>query len=62
MAALSVEQVMERFVMSRETVLQMFRRHDSPAYKIGPNPKSPWRVDEDDFKKYMQELAKTSKG
>lgn len=62
MTALTVEQTMERFCMSRESVLENFRRRDSPAYKVTPNKTAPWRVDEDDFKLWLQESSKEYKG
>jgi hypothetical protein len=62
MQALTVEQTMERFKMGRETVLEVFRKEDSPAYKVGPYSKSPWRVDEEDFKEYLKAKSKQFKG
>lgn len=62
MAALTVEETMERFNMGRETVLGVFRQKDSPAYKLGPYSKSPWRVDEEEFKAYLLKVSKQYKG
>jgi hypothetical protein len=53
---------MERFNMGRETVLGVFRQKDSPAYKLGPYSKSPWRVDEEEFKAYLLKVSKQYKG
>ena len=62
MEALTVEQTCERFQMGRETVLQLFRRQGSPAYRTGEGAKSTWRVDDEDFKAYLTKLAEAYKG
>lgn len=62
MKALDVKQTRERFRMSQETVLQLFRRKDSPAYRTGDGSRSEWRVDEEDFKSYLLKLADPYKG
>lgn len=62
MEALTVKQTCERFQMGQETVLQLFRRKDSPAYRTGDGTRSKWRVDDEDFKKYLTQLAEPYKG
>ncbi len=62
MSALTTEQVMERFqIKSIDTAMELFRRKGSPAYKVGKG-RGHWRVDEDDFKKYLQQEAEKYKG
>lgn len=61
MASLTTTQVMERFnIGSDKTVLELFRKKGSPAYKIGTG-RGHWRVDEDDFKKYLQRECEKDK-
>lgn len=53
MTALTTEQTMERFgIGSDKTVLELFRKKGSPAYKIGTG-RGHWRVDEEDFKAFL---------
>lgn len=61
MRALTTEQVMERFsIGSDKTVLELFRKKGSPAYKIGTG-RGHWRVDEEDFKLYLQKETEKDK-
>ena len=62
MSALSVKETMERFQMGHETVMLMFRRKGSPAYKVAPGKTASWRVDEDEFKEYLKSLSEPFKG
>lgn len=62
MSALTTEEVMERFqINSMTTVLIMFKMKGSPAYRIGGG-RGHWRVDEEDFKKFLQKLSEQYKG
>jgi excisionase family DNA binding protein len=62
MSALTTAQVMERFqIKSVDTAMELFRRKGSPAYKVGTG-RGHWRVDEDDFKKYLQKESEKYKG
>jgi excisionase family DNA binding protein len=59
MAILSTEEVMKKFkIGSFSTILMLFREKNSPAFRAGKN----WRVDEDDFKKFLQERSAQYKG
>ena len=61
MQALTTEQVMERFsIGSDKTVLELFRKKGSPAYKIGTG-RGHWRVDEEDFKSFLQKESEKDK-
>ena len=61
MTALTTEQTMERFgIGSDKTVLELFRKKGSPAYKIGTG-RGHWRVDEEDFKKFLLKESEKDK-
>ena len=60
--ALSTKQVAERFNMSETLVKELFRQNGSPAFRIGDSDKSPWRVDAEDFKKFLQKNSENFKG
>jgi excisionase family DNA binding protein len=61
MSALTTEQVMNRFNISLRTAMEMFSKKGSPAYKIGKG-RGHWRVDEEDFKKFLQKESEKYKG
>lgn len=62
MPALTTAQAMERFqVNSITTMTELFKKKGSPAYKIGTG-RGHWRVDEEDFKKYLQKESEKYKG
>jgi excisionase family DNA binding protein len=57
--AMSVREVKERFnIGSNSTVLELFQTKSSPAYKVGRS----WRVDEEDFKKFLIKNSAQYKG
>ncbi len=51
--SLTVKQTAERFHISETSVKELFRKKDSPAFRIGDSEKSSWRVDAEDFKRYL---------
>lgn len=58
MAILSTEQTMKKFqIGSFTTILMLFREKNSPAFRAGKN----WRVDEEDFKKFLKERGEVLK-
>lgn len=61
-AALTTEQAMERFqIKSITTITELFKKKGSPAYKVGIG-RGHWRVDEEDFKKFLQKESEQYKG
>lgn len=59
--ALTAFEVMERFsIKSPTTVYQLLKEKGSPAYNIGVG-RGNWRVDEDDFKAFLQQRSEKSK-
>lgn len=61
MPALNTEQVMKRFnIGSNKTVLELFRKKGSPAYKIGTG-RGHWRTDEEDFKVFLLKESENDK-
>lgn len=60
--ALTTEQAMERFqIKSITTITELFKKKGSPAYKVGAG-RGHWRVDEEDFKKFLQKESEQYKG
>ena len=58
MAILSTEQTMKKFqIGSFSTILMLFREKNSPAFRVGKN----WRVDEEEFKKFLKERSEQFK-
>ena len=58
MAILSTEEIMKKFkIGSFSTILMLFREKQSPAFRVGKN----WRVDEEEFKKYLKERSEEFK-
>lgn len=57
MQALTTQQAMERFCISKNTILEFFKKKGSPAYKIGTH----WRVDEEDFKAFLLKESEKDK-
>lgn len=58
MAILSTEQTMKKFqIGSFSTILMLFREKNSPAFRVGKN----WRVDEEEFKKFLKERSEEFK-
>lgn len=59
MKSLGTYEVMERFnIGSTTTVLQLFKSHGSPAFKIGKD----WRVDPDKFEEFLIKKSEQFKG
>lgn len=58
---LTTEEVMERFSISRSTANQLFTLKGSPAFKIGEG-RGHWRVNEEDFKKFLIKQSEGFKG
>ena len=49
---------MKKFkIGSFSTILMLFREKQSPAFRVGKN----WRVDEEEFKKYLKERSEEFK-
>lgn len=58
MLILTTAETMKMFqIGSQDTMLQLFKMKDSPAFKVGKN----WRVDAEKFEKFLQEQCKTLK-
>lgn len=59
---MTVEQLMEKFQMSRETVLNILRQKNSGAMKTGTKNRSGWRIEEEKFVKILTDNAKLFQG
>lgn len=54
----STEETMKKFqIGSFSTILMLFREKNSPAFRVGKN----WRVDEEEFKKFLKERSEEFK-
>lgn len=59
MAILSSSETMEKFkIGSTTTVMNLFKAHGSPAFKIGKD----WRVDEVKFEQFLLKQSEKFKG
>ena len=58
MGILSADQTMKKFqIGSFTTILSLFHEKGSPAFRVGKN----WRVDEEEFKKFLKERSEQFK-
>lgn len=58
---LTTEQVMEKYSIARSTTMEIFASKGSPAFKIGAG-RGHWRVNEEDFKKFLIKQSEGFKG
>lgn len=58
---LTTEQVMEKYSIARSTTMEIFASKGSPAFKIGTG-RGHWRVNEEDFKKFLIKQSEGFKG
>ena len=57
MAILTSKQVSEKFFISMDTTLQLFKMKGSPSFKAGKD----WRVEEEELKKFLQKQSEEFK-
>ncbi|WP_178313253.1 hypothetical protein [Lacrimispora sp. 210928-DFI.3.58] len=55
---LTIKKCMARHNKSYDTIIKLFRRKGSPAYRVGRE----WQVDQDKWDAYLLKLAETDKG
>ena len=55
---LTIKGCMERHNKSYDTIIKLFRRKDSPAFRCGRE----WQVDENKWDEFLLKLAEKDKG
>jgi hypothetical protein len=58
---LTLEQVVDKYSISRPTALKLFASHGSPAFKIGEG-RGHWRVDENKLEQFLIKRSEEFKG
>lgn len=54
---LTIQDCMERHHKSYNTIINLFRKRGSPAYRVGRE----WQVDEEKWNAYLMKLSEASK-
>lgn len=58
---LTTEQVVEKYSISKPTVLKIFASNGSPAFKVGEG-RGHWRVDENKLEQFLLKRSEDYKG